>query len=305
MTAKRTPSAQELSDVRNAVSMYVPSRPVPVQATTDGQVVEMWLHGKSDATRKGYAVEVERFGAFVQCGIQEVTLGHIQQYADSLNQYATATQARSLSAVKSLFTFAQRIGYVVLNPAAAVTTPKRKDTLAERIMSEYTVQRIIATTTGRNHAIVRLLYSAGIRVSELCGLTWRDVQPRNDSGQITVFGKGSKTRAVLLSAEMWNVVQSLRPVDAAPDAPVFTSRKGHGRLTPVQVFRIVRDAAAAAGVEGNVSPHWLRHSHASHAADKGCPIHVIQATLGHASVSTTSRYLHARPDASSSQYIAA
>ena len=77
-----------------------------------------------------------------------------------------------------------------------------------------------------------------------------------------------------------------------------------GALDARQVRRIVAAAARRAGVEGNVSPHWLRHAHASHALDRGAAIHLVQATLGHSSVATTGKYLHARPSESSSKYLA-
>ncbi len=91
--------------------------------------------------------------------------------------------------------------------------------------------------------------------------------------------------------------------DGEPDAPVFRSRKG-GALSSSAVYRIVRQAAERTGLPAGVSPHWLRHAHASHALDRGAPIHLVQATLGHASVATTGRYLHARPNDSSARYLA-
>jgi integrase/recombinase XerD len=98
------------------------------------------------------------------------------------------------------------------------------------------------------------------------------------------------------------LLQQLRG-EAGPDAPVFRSAKG-GALDPSQVHRIVKAAAARAGLPAAVSAHWLRHAHASHALDRGAPIHLVQATLGHSSVATTGRYLHARPNDSSSRYLA-
>ena len=154
----------------------------------------------------------------------------------------------------------------------------------------------------RNRVLLRLLYAAGGRVSEICGLKWRDVQPRDAAGQITIFGKGGKTRTVLLSADTCQELIGLRG-ESEPDAPVFVSRKGQGHLHPSQAWRIVRAAAERAGIEGAVSPHWLRHAHASHALDRGAPIHLVQATLGHASVATTGKYLHARPGDSSARYL--
>jgi integrase/recombinase XerD len=170
-------------------------------------------------------------------------------------------------------------------------------------LPEAQVHRLLALEPHpRNRVLLRLLYAGGLRVSEICGLKWRDLQERDGAGQVTVYGKGGKTRFVLLSPPTWQELMTLRG-EAAPDSPVFTSRKGKGHLCPVQVHRIVRAAAAGAGVEVPVSPHWLRHAHASHALDRGAPVHLVQATLGHASVATTGKYLHARPGDSSARYL--
>ncbi len=149
-----------------------------------------------------------------------------------------------------------------------------------------------------------LLYASGIRVSEVCGLSWRDLQAKGDSGQITVFGKGGVTRAIPLPLSVWKLLQGLRE-DAALSDPVFPSRKAKngGRLRPLAILRIVRRAAIRGGIHLPVSPHWLRHAHASHALDRGAPIHLVQTTLGHASITTTGRYLHARPEDSSSRFL--
>lgn len=90
---------------------------------------------------------------------------------------------------------------------------------------------------------------------------------------------------------------------AGPKDPVFKSRKLSGHLQRAQVMQIVRQAAHRVGIEENVSPHWLRHSHASHSLERGAPIHLVQATLGHRSIATTGLYLHARPQDSSALYL--
>jgi integrase/recombinase XerD len=154
----------------------------------------------------------------------------------------------------------------------------------------------------RNKLILKLLYGAGLRVSELCYLKWCDVKSSGESGQITVFGKGGKTRAVLLPVSLYRDIQNLRG-DRSHDDSVFMSRKNHGHLDPSMVMRIVRAAAARVGIEQNVSPHWLRHCHASHSLDRGAPITLVQSTLGHSNVATTSKYLHARPNDSSARYL--
>jgi len=160
----------------------------------------------------------------------------------------------------------------------------------------------------RNRAILTLSYASAVRVRELCNLEWKHLQPQGEEeGQVTVFGKGGKTRSVQLPATVWKLLVDLRPSSKTTGA-VFVSRKKQvresARLGEEQVWRIVRQAARRAGIEGNVSPHWLRHAHGSHALDRGAPIHLVQATLGHASVATTGKYLHARPKESSSRFLA-
>jgi hypothetical protein len=155
---------------------------------------------------------------------------------------------------------------------------------------------------GRNALLLRVVYFAGLRVSEVCQLRWRNLTERGHGGQITVFGKNGKTRAILLPADIWAELQSLRR-GASPEAPVFPSRSGK-HLDRGRVSRILRAAAEQAGITVPVSPHWLRHAHASHALDRGAPIHLVQSTLGHSSVATTSMYLHARPGDSSSRFLA-
>lgn len=274
------------------------------QADNDHQVLTMWLHGRPATTQRAYSYEVQGLLAAIAKPLAHITLGDLQGYFSSLETLAPASRARAVNAVKSLFRFAQRIGYLQFNPAAAIISPKIKNTLAERILSESDVHRLLAMEPHpRNRVLLRLLYAAGIRVSEACGLKWRDIQEREGTGQITVYGKGGKTRVVLLSSETWDELISLKGEDVTADDPVFASRKGKGHLHPSQVKRIVTTAAKRGGLEGKVSPHWLRHAHASHALDRGAPIHLVQATLGHASVATTGKYLHARPEDSSARYL--
>jgi integrase/recombinase XerD len=216
-----------------------------------------------------------------------------------------ASRARRLAAAKSLFTFGHRTGLLPTDAARPLHLPKVKNVLAERILEEAEVARLIALEPSRrNHALLRLLYLAGLRLSEAAALSWCDLRKRGAGGQVTVFGKGGKTRAVLLPASLWRELTVLRG-DTPDEAPVFRSREGGagGQLSPSQVHRVVKAAARRAGLSGAVSAHWLRHAHASHALDRGAPLHLVQATLGHADLKTTGRYTHARPTESSATYL--
>jgi integrase/recombinase XerD len=261
------------------------------QADNDGQVLSMWLHGRPATTQRAYAYEIRGLLAAIGKPLQAITLGDLQGYFSRLEELAPASRARAVNAAKSLFSFALRIGYLGFNPCAALQSPRVKNTLAERILPEAQVHQMIALEPNqRNRVLLRILYAAGGRVSEVCGLKWRDVQEREGAGQVTIFGKGGKTRVVLLSPDTWAALISLKG-DAGLDDPVFPSRKGKGHLHPAQVHRIVRAAAKRASIEGPVSPHWLRHAHASHALDRGAPIHLVQATLGHRRLSVLPKLL--------------
>ena len=274
------------------------------QAKNDQHLIELWLHGRSRHTQRAYHADAERFLTAVERPLHRITLGDLQQYAEKLVESGLQLSSayRTMSAVKSLFAFGLQLGYLPFDVAAPLRLPALREKLAERILQETDVLRMIALENmPRNKALLLTLYSGGFRVAETCGLKWSDLQDRDKAGQITVYGKGNKTRSVLMPQSVWNAVQSLRG-DATEQAPVFRSRKG-GHLDESMVWRIVRKAARRAGIEKAVSCHWLRHAHASHALDRGAPIHLVQATLGHSSISTTGKYLHARPTDSSSSYL--
>ena len=200
------------------------------QADSDEQLLALWLHGRRPATQRAYSSDSRRFLRFVSKPLRSIKLAHVQAFADSMADRAPATQSRAINVVKSLLSFAHRVGYLPFNVAAAVKAPPAKDTRAERILPEAEIQKMLALERHpRNGVILRLLYGAGLRVSELCGLVQSDCQPRDETGQVTVFGKGGKTRTVLLPQSVWQDLEALRREASNPDAPVFRSRKRGGR----------------------------------------------------------------------------
>ncbi|PEN15067.1 recombinase XerC [Longibacter salinarum] len=308
---------------------------------SDHLLVRRWLAEKSPRTQDEYLSDIEQFVDFVDLPFQYVTLGHLQEYRAHLandHDYARSTQARKISAVKSLYTFGARIQYFAHNVGAALKTPKVRNKRAERILSEAELWAILRDETDlRNHCILRLFYASGGRVSDLEELAWRDLKERPDlkgrdglpGGQVTFFGKGEKTRAVSLYSKVWMLIQELRTREKAEDRggandPVFRSQKG-GFLTRTALWRVVKKAATRADVQlkpktdssgrqildedgdpvmtSAVSPHWFRHAHASHALQKGADLELVRQTLGHESIETTKMYLHVQPDKSSSYYV--
>lgn len=287
---------------------------------TDDKLIEMWLDGRPDNTVSAYRRDIALFRDIVKKPIQAVMLEDLQKFSRKLTTEKESSKSRTRNAIKSLFTLAMKLGYIRMNPAAAWITPKVLTNLAARIITQEDVMMMLAKEENpRNHAILRLIYSAGLRVSELCKLTWADVQPNaTTGGQVTVVGgKGKKTRSIPISARTYEEILSLR-TDKLSTSPVFPSPHGPRSLaglplTRTQMFYIVEAAAVKAGIalytdeygstRSLLSPHWLRHAHASHALDEGASIILVRDTLGHASVETTNKYAHARPNASSSTYL--
>jgi integrase/recombinase XerD len=275
--------------------------PIPSQADSDSRLIELWLHGRNASTATAYSADITAFLAFIAKPVRAATIGDIQAWLDQLPG-APASRARRLASIKSLLSFAARINYVPFNVGAAVRAPAVTRVLAERILTEEEVIRLIAMERGkRNHALLRLLYLAALRVSELCRLRWKDCRARKPGGQISVVGKRSKVRAILLPASMWQELAALKG-GAGPDDPVFRSRQG-GPLDVKSVQRIVKAAAIRAGLSPDVTPHWLRHAHCSHALDRGANPALVRDTAGHSDLKVTSVYSHARPDQSSSLFL--
>lgn len=270
-------------------------------------MIQLWLN-RSDSvhTRRQYQRTARQFLHWVGRPLAEVRVIDIQTWdANTLTDRAPATRATQLAIIKSLFSEARRLGYLPFDPGAVIRVPKLKDPLAERVLSEAQVQHMFAVTPcGRNRTLLLLLYYGGLRVAELCALRWRDVQALDDGNlRLTIFGKGAKTRYIIVGPQVSEALGRRGELHT----PLFGSRKrsasGERRLQPAQVWRIVRQTARLAGIDKPVSPHWFRHTHATHALKNGATIVLVQRALGHRDVSTTGRYLHLLDQDSSSFYL--
>jgi site-specific recombinase XerD len=263
------------------------------------QFIALWLKDKADNTRKAYRKDIDMFLTFVQKPLLAVTLVDLYAYRDSMTGVRQATINRRLAAVKALLTFANDTGVMRFNVGKLVKLEKVDNDRATRIISETDVVRMIDREPNqRNHALLHLMYHAGLRLSEVVGLKWTEVGEREQGGQVSILGKGAKRRHILISKGMYAELMAL----PRKGEYVFASRQSD-HLTVDAVSKMVHVAATRVGLSTFVSPHWLRHSHASHATDHGAPVSLVKETLGHESLATTSIYIHARPGASSSQFL--
>jgi site-specific recombinase XerD len=274
-------------------------------AASDAQLIELWIASKrSPATRTAYAADSTALMAFLAAHgltLQTATARALRAYVDGLTGMPR-TRARRVAACKSLLSYAAKLGYTRFNVGGVIDAPIVPNDLAERIIDVEQVRKLLAAARGaRNRALLSFLYYSGARVSEALAVTWGHLHATTDGrAAITLFGKGAKTRWVALPAHVVAALAKLRN-GATDEAPMFASRGGRA-LSAGNVRKMLSGVAMRAMLP-RVSPHWLRHAHATHSLEAGAPLHVVSSTLGHSSIATTSKYLHARPGDSAGLYL--
>lgn len=267
-----------------------------------------WLmleRGLSENTRAAYAADAQRLDAWLAehgKSVADAGIDELQAFLCDLHDLGIAprSQARVISGIKSLYRFMRLEHMVDENPSLLLDSPRIGRHLPE-VLSVDDVDAMLAAIdpagrqAQRNRAIIEVLFSCGLRVSELTSL---EISRVNLSlGFLTVTGKGSKERMVPLSASAiaeltaWMAERESYPVKAGHEGYVFLNRSGR-KLTRVMVFYIVRDLAEAVGIRKEISPHTLRHSFATALLEGGANLRAIQQMLGHESIATTEIYLH-------------
>lgn len=231
-----------------------------------------------------------------------VTYEDLQQLVAELHDIGIhpRSQARIISGIKSFYKFLLIDGYIQADPTELLETPKVGVKLPE-ILSVEEIDRILASidlTTAegqRNRAMLEVLYSCGLRVSELVSLRIPDIYPNEEF--IRVEGKGSKQRLVPISRTALREIQNYlyyrgeQVVKRGAEDILFLNRRG-APLTRVMVFLIIKRQAELAGIHKNISPHTFRHSFATHLLEGGANLRAIQEMLGHEKITTTEIYTH-------------
>ena len=250
-------------------------------------------------TLRAYRKDLEDFFEYVKTEPDKIDMidvrGFIaEQIKKGLNK---TTVSRRLASIRSFFKFLCREGYTKSNPAKLVPNPKLPK-LLPRFLSVDDVFSLVEKPEGigfiplRDKAILELLYSSGPRVSELSGLNIDDLNIKGNL--IKIRGKGKKERIVPVGSKAIDAIKSYmidRMLLKSKDRALFLNRMGT-RLTDRGVRRIVVKYAKALTINGQIGPHTLRHTFATHLLQGGADLRVIQELLGHSSLSTTQKYTH-------------
>lgn len=260
----------------------------------------------SPKTVEAYMSDVDRFTRFMEeqgVGELEVTLASFAPFLEALAEVGISprSQARILSSLRSYYGFLKLDGFIEEDPTELLCSPK----IGMRLPEVLTLQEIddminsidLSKAEGqRNRAVLEVLYSCGLRVSELCALKMSDLYL--SEGFIRVTGKGDKQRLVPISsraiAELEAYFEERNHIAIKPGYEnfVFVSTRLKKPLSRIMVFHMVKELAVAAGVKKVVSPHTFRHSFATHLLEGGANLRIIQAMLGHESIATTEIYAH-------------
>ncbi|MFV0506979.1 MAG: site-specific tyrosine recombinase XerD [Bacteroidales bacterium] len=263
----------------------------------------------SENTTEAYLHDIDMFAEFVcavypNVDIKNISLDIMKAFLNTLGDenFALSSRARIISGLKSFYGYLHREGIINEDASFLLKSPKQSRHLPD-ILSVDDIERIIAginysANEGvRNKAIIEVLYSCGLRVSELTNLSLNDCF--FDEGFLRVVGKGNKQRFIpigkraIKSIEQYETDYRANVMNVAKESTdiLFLNRRGRG-LSRVMIFNIVKDATAMAGISKNVSPHTFRHSFATHLVEGGADLRVVQEMLGHASILTTEIYTH-------------
>lgn len=262
----------------------------------------------SQNTIEAYLRDIEKFANYLngeQLSLQpaDVKLAHFEKFIQGINElgFDAHSQARIISGIRAFYRYLLMEDIISENPADLLTAPKlsRKlpDTLSVEEINALCNSIDMSTPQGvRNRAMLEVLYGCGLRVSELTTLKISNLFL--DVEFIRVIGKGDKERLVPIGSQAIKYIKMYKdevrvhiPVQKGEEDFLFLNRRGKG-LKRMYVFLVIKECAAAIGLQKSISPHTFRHSFATHLIEGGADLRAVQEMLGHASITTTEIYTH-------------
>lgn len=255
--------------------------------------------GYSNNTIRAYKKDIETFSEYVKTEPKNIDMVDIRGFvAEELKRGIDKSSiSRKLSSIRTFFKFLYREGYTKNNPAKLVSNPRHKKRLPRFLTVDEAFSLVekpkgIGFLIARDKAILELLYSSGLRVSELCNLNYEDINIHESL--VKIMGKGKKERIVPIGSKALDATKTYiveRLLRKTKEKAFFLNRLGK-RLSERGIRRIVEKYSRLSSLKGRISPHTLRHTFASHLLQGGADLRVIQELLGHSSLSTTQRYTH-------------
>lgn len=255
----------------------------------------------SNNTSLSYVKDVTLFSNFIKKDLLLVDKKDIEKYIRSLNK-SSKTISHVISSLKSFYNYYMRMGNINSNPTDEIDRPKIEKKIPEFLTLEEVSSllnfKVNNEFEARNKAILELLYSSGLRISELTSLELSNIDL--DECLVRVMGKGSKERIVPLGdysiEALKEYIYFYRPMlNKNNSSYIFLNNRG-GILSRQFIFKVIKEECIKKGIRKNVSPHTLRHTFATHLLKNGADLRIIQELLGHENLSTTQIYTHLTND---------
>ena len=257
---------------------------------------------------EAYLRDIDKFAQYLYdevgaIGPAEVSLKHLQSFIQTIGklEMAPSSQARIISGIKSFFKYCLLEQIITVNPTTLLPTPKIQRKLPDVLSFEEIEQLINAIDLskpegGRNKAILEVMYSSGLRVTEAINLKISSLYL--DVGFIRVIGKGDKERLVPIGSDAIKYIKLYKETMRVHQTPakdcddiLFLNNRGKA-LSRVMIFYIIKDLIQKTGIQKSISPHSFRHSFATHLVEGGADLRAVQEMLGHESITTTEIYTH-------------
>ena len=257
---------------------------------------------------EAYLRDIDKFAQYLYdevgaIGPAEVSLKHLQSFIQTIGklEMAPSSQARIISGIKSFFKYCLLEQIITVNPTTLLPTPKIQRKLPDVLSFEEIEQLINAIDLskpegGRNKAILEVMYSSGLRVTEAINLKISSLYL--DVGFIRVIGKGDKERLVPIGSDAIKYIKLYKETMRVHQTPakdcddiLFLNNRGKA-LSRVMIFYIIKDLIQKTGIQKTISPHSFRHSFATHLVEGGADLRAVQEMLGHESITTTEIYTH-------------
>ena len=267
-----------------------------LEKSLSGNSIEAYIN---DVLKLHSFIEMRNLDIPPQC----VDLSHLKEFIQWFNEIGLSarSQARVISGIRAFYRYLLLEDLIDTDPTTLLDSHKIGRKLPE-VLSVEEIDLIISkidlskSEGQRNKAIIEVLYSCGLRVSELTGLKLSNIY--FDQGFIRIVGKGNKERLVPMGSKAIHEIEyylvdrnKLPSISKESEDILFLNRRGH-KLTRVMVFTIIKDLVRKSGIKKNVSPHTFRHSFATHLIDGGADLRAVQEMLGHESILTTEIYTH-------------
>lgn len=278
----------------------------------DEIVIDMFLDTKrlgSEKTSIMYESVLKDFLKYVGKPIRLINHKDILDYIEYLSteqpgrkKLKASTQNMKLSVVKSFYRYLMQLGYVKLNPAEPIPIKKRNRQAFSRYLSEDDLKRVFEVVKSRRKVEQIMLFffsTTGCRVSEMCRVRWKDIFVTPDGIVcVNVTGKGDKDRIRKIIPSLWAMIVDYRQeeglsfqIDSTDVSPMIMTAAGNP-YAPGTVWSIIKGIVNEAGLNSAISPHWFRHTFATHAAASGVDVWQLKDEMGHANITTTQDYVH-------------